>query len=58
MIRESYGNDLDMITDEEDAYQKTSTNSTPDKTSTKQQNNNQKYHVRFLPSTYRNFSLL
>lgn len=38
MIRESYGNDLDMITDEEDSYNKTtSTNSTPDKTSLRQQ---------------------
>jgi hypothetical protein len=43
MIHESYGNDLDMTTDEEDNHQKQSNNSTPDQTSPKQENN----HVKF-----------
>ncbi|UJR38575.1 hypothetical protein I4U23_031241 [Adineta vaga] len=37
MIRESYGNDLDIITDEEDSFNKQSINSTPEKTSPKQE---------------------
>ncbi|CAF0951180.1 unnamed protein product [Adineta steineri] len=37
LIRESYGNDVDMVTDEEDTQQKPSTNSTPERTSPKQQ---------------------
>ena len=51
MIHESYGHDLDMTTDEEDTYHKRSINSTPDKTSPKQQIKNkksEKYHVGFL----------
>ncbi len=48
MIHESYGNDLDMTTDEEDNYHKESINSTPDKSLTKQINKNQIYDVRFL----------
>ncbi len=45
MVRESYGNDLDMVTDEEDTYHQQSTTSTPDKTSPKQQTKNEKYDV-------------
>ncbi len=48
MIHESYGNDLDMTTDEEDNYHKESINSTPDKSLTKQINKNQIYDVRFV----------
>jgi hypothetical protein len=50
MIHESYGNDLDMTTDEEDTYHKQSINSTPDKSSPKQQTKNKTnelYDVRF-----------
>lgn len=49
MIHQSYGNDLDMTTDEEDTYNKQPTNSTPDKNSSKQLNKNEtneKYSVR------------
>ncbi|CAM4825661.1 unnamed protein product [Rotaria magnacalcarata] len=41
IIHQSYGNDLDMTTDEEDTYNKQSTNSTPDKSSSKQLTKNE-----------------
>ncbi|CAM4857378.1 unnamed protein product [Rotaria socialis] len=41
MIHQSYGNDLDMTTDEEDTYNKQSTNSTPDKSLSKQLTKNE-----------------
>jgi hypothetical protein len=51
MIHESYGNDLDMTTDDEDNYHKQSIHSTPDKSSPKQLNKNktdQIYDVRLF----------
>jgi hypothetical protein len=46
MIHESYGDDLDMTTDEEDTYHKSSFNSPPDKGSPKLRTQlNDKYDV-------------
>jgi hypothetical protein len=53
MIRESYGNDVDIITDEEDLSHKLSTNSTPEKRSPQQPIKNIKYDVRMIFSLFR-----